>query len=107
VSDVAVEALFHQTGIIRANTLDEMFDLATAMSGQPLPKGKRVAILTNAGGLRILCADTCEANGLIVQELHDSTKNPIFALPPGEGCVIIDSRIRVEPLGTQRAQPNL
>jgi acetate---CoA ligase (ADP-forming) len=82
-SDLAVEALFHQSGIIRADTLDEMFDLAAAVSGQPLPKGKRVAILTNAGGLGILCADTCEANSLLVQELHDSTKNLLKQfLPP-------------------------
>jgi acetyl coenzyme A synthetase (ADP forming)-like protein len=82
-SDVAVEALFHQTGVIRADTLDEMFDLAAAMSLQPLPTGKQTAILTNAGGLGILCADTCEANGLFVQELQDSTKNRLRQfLPP-------------------------
>ena len=73
-SDIAVEALFHQTGVLRAETLDEMFDLAASLSNQPLPKGRQVAILTNAGGLGILCADTCEANGLIVKELRDSTK---------------------------------
>src|SRR5205814_4138438 len=66
-SDVAVEALFRQTGVIRAGTLDEMFDLAAALSNQPLPRGRRVAILTNAGGLGILCADTCEAGGLAVR----------------------------------------
>jgi acetate---CoA ligase (ADP-forming) len=82
-SDVAVEALFHQTGVIRADTLDEMFDLAAALSNQPLPHGRRVAILTNAGGLGILCADTCEANGLVVQELSHSTKNRLRQfLPP-------------------------
>jgi acetyl coenzyme A synthetase (ADP forming)-like protein len=73
-ADVAVEALFHQTGVIRAETLDEMFDLAVALSLQPLPRGSRVGILTNAGGLGILCADACEAAGLTVQELGDSTK---------------------------------
>ena len=73
-SDVAVDALFHQTGVIRAETLDEMFDLAAALSAQPLPQGRRVAILTNAGGLGILCADTCEANDLLVQELSEATK---------------------------------
>ncbi len=82
-SDVAVDALFRQTGVIRAETLDEMFDLAAALSTQPLPKGKRVAILTNAGGLGILCADTCEANGLVVQELQEATKNRLRQfLPP-------------------------
>ena len=49
-SDVAVEALFHQTGVIRAETLEEMFDLAAVLGSQPLPPGRRVAIVTNAGG---------------------------------------------------------
>ena len=60
-SDVAVDALFRQTGVIRADTLAEMFDLAAALGSQPLPQGRRVAIVTNAGGPGILCADTCEA----------------------------------------------
>jgi len=82
-ADVAVDALFQQTGVIRAETLDEMFDLAAALSTQPLPMGRRVAVLTNAGGLGILCADTCEANGLVVQELSDATKKKLHEfLPP-------------------------
>jgi len=81
--DVAVDALFHQTGVIRAETLDEMFDLAAALSAQPLPIGRRVAILTNAGGLGILCADTCEASGLSVKELTETTKQQLKKfLPP-------------------------
>ena len=72
--DVAVDALFHQTGVIRAETLGEMFDLALTLSSQPLPQGRRVAILTNAGGLGILCADACEANGLVVQQPSDQTR---------------------------------
>lgn len=81
--DVATEALFHQTGVIRAESLGEMFDLAAALSSEPLPKGRRVAVLTNAGGLGILCADACEANGLVVQELDDETKRKLTKfLPP-------------------------
>ena len=72
--DVAVDALFHQTGVIRAESLGEMFDLALTLSSQPLPQGRRVAILTNAGGLGILCADACEANGLVVQQPSDQTR---------------------------------
>jgi acetate---CoA ligase (ADP-forming) len=86
-SDVAVEALFHQTGVIRAESLDEMFDLAAALSAQPLPKGRRVAILTNAGGLGILCADTCEANDLLVQELSKSTKTQLKEFLPATASV--------------------
>ncbi len=81
--DVAVDALFHQTGVIRADTLDEMFDLAAALSSQPLPLGRRVAVLTNAGGLGILCADACEAHGLAVQELAEPLKRRLREfLPP-------------------------
>ena len=87
-SDVAVEALFRQTGVIRADTLNEMFDLAAALSNQPLPRGRRVAILTNAGGLGILCADTCEASGLQVQELSDSTKNRLKQFLPSTASVL-------------------
>ena len=87
-SDVAVEALFHQTGVIRADTLDEMFDLADALSNQPLPPGRRVAILTNAGGLGILCADTCEASGLVVAELSESTKHRLREFLPATASVM-------------------
>ncbi len=86
-SDVAVDALFHQTGVIRAETLDEMFDLASALSTQPLPLGKRVAILTNAGGLGILCADTCEGHGLAVQELSEGTKGSLKTFLPATASV--------------------
>lgn len=72
-SDATVDALFRQNGVIRTDTLEEMLDVATLLAGQPLPAGNRVAIVTNTGGLGILCADTCEANGLVVPELADAT----------------------------------
>jgi acetate---CoA ligase (ADP-forming) len=87
-SDVAVEALFHQTGVIRANTLEEMFDLAAAFGSQPLPAGNRVGILTNAGGPGILCADTCEANQLEIPELSEQTRSLLKRfLPPAASVV--------------------
>jgi acetyl coenzyme A synthetase (ADP forming)-like protein len=73
-SDLAVDALFHQTGVIRAETLEELFDLVVALSSQPLPRGRRVGVLTNAGGPAILCADACEAAGLLVPELSAATQ---------------------------------
>lgn len=85
--DLATDALFQQTGVIRADTLGEMFDLALAMSSQPLPRGRRVALLTNAGGLGILCADACEANGLTVQELADETKTRLREFLPAAASV--------------------
>src|SRR5205814_7892053 len=81
-NDVAVDALFRQTGVIRAETLDEMFDLAAALENQPLPLGRRVGIVTNAGGPGILCTDACEAGGLIVPELSESTKSKLRAFLP-------------------------
>jgi acetyl coenzyme A synthetase (ADP forming)-like protein len=72
--DVAVDALFRQTGVIRAETLDEMFEIAVALENQPLPPGRRVGIITNAGGPGILCTDACEAAGLKVPELSEPTK---------------------------------
>jgi acetyl coenzyme A synthetase (ADP forming)-like protein len=82
-SDVAVEALFSQTGVIRAQTLEEMFDLAALLASQPLPKGRRVGIVTNAGGPGILCTDACEANGLVVPEFSEQTKKRLSEfLPP-------------------------
>jgi acetyl coenzyme A synthetase (ADP forming)-like protein len=81
-SDVATSALFHQTGVIRADTLEEMLALATGLAAQPLPDGRRVAILTNAGGPAILCADACEAGGLMVPELSTHTKAQLAAFLP-------------------------
>jgi acetate---CoA ligase (ADP-forming) len=69
----AVEALFQQTGVIRTDTLEEMFDVATLLSSQGLPGGRKVAILTNAGGPGILAADALESNGLEVPALSDRT----------------------------------
>jgi acetyl coenzyme A synthetase (ADP forming)-like protein len=78
-NEVAVDALFHQTGVIRADTLEEMFDLAAALGSQPLPPGRRVAIVTNAGGPAILCADRCEAGGLVLPQLSGSLKSQLAA----------------------------
>ena len=86
-SDVTVDALFQQSGVIRTNTLEEMFDVATLLAHQPCPDGHRVAILTNAGGLGILCADTCEANGLVVPQLSESTALELRGFLPGEASV--------------------
>ena len=85
--DVAVDALFRQAGVIRTDTLDEMFDVASLVAHQPLPKGKRVAILTNAGGLGILCADACEAGGLEISSLSDVTTKALRAMLPAEASV--------------------
>ena len=65
-SEAHVESLFRQAGVIRADTLEEMFDVAVLLSSQPLPRGNRVAILSNSGGVLTICADACDAGGLSI-----------------------------------------
>lgn len=86
-SDVAVEALFRQAGVTRCDTLEELFDVAALFANQPLPAGNRVGIITNAGGLGILCADACEANGLELPVLSEETQAKLRALLPAEASV--------------------
>jgi acyl-CoA synthetase (NDP forming) len=78
-AEAPVDALFRLTGIIRAETLDEMFDLAAALDRQPLPAGRRVAILSDGGGPGLLCAGACEAARLIVPPFSDSTVKRLAA----------------------------
>ena len=85
--DAVVDALFRQSGVIRTRTLAEMFDVAALLAHQPLPNGNRVAILTNAGGPAILCADTCEAEGLVVPPLPEDVQAQLRALLPPEASV--------------------
>lgn len=73
-SDVTVDALFRQAGVIRTDTLSELFDVASLLANQPLPNGHRVGIITNAGGPGILCADACEARELDVPVLSETTQ---------------------------------
>jgi acetyl coenzyme A synthetase (ADP forming)-like protein len=73
-SDVTVDALFRQAGVIRTDVLAEMFDVAALLTTQPVPRGDRVAIITNAGGAGILAADACEDLGLHVPELASDTQ---------------------------------
>lgn len=82
-SDRTVDALFAQSGVVRAETLAEMLDLAALFSTQPLPEGPRVAIVTNAGGPGIMCADACDAVGLEVPETPPEVRERLreFANP--------------------------
>jgi acetyltransferase len=85
--DVAVDALFEQCGVIRATTLEELFDFAMAFSNQPVPRGDRVAIITNAGGPGILTADACESLGLEIAPLTEETRARLRAEVPEEASV--------------------
>lgn len=86
-SDVAVDALFHQAGVIRAESLDELLALAAGLSNQPLPLGRRVGIITNAGGPAILCTDACESEALIVPELSGRTKSSLASFLPSAAAL--------------------
>jgi acetyl coenzyme A synthetase (ADP forming)-like protein len=82
--DVAVEALFRQAGVVRTETLSELFSVASVFANQPLPSGRRVGILTNGGGPGILAADACEAIGLEVAQLAPETCDELRSFLPAE-----------------------
>jgi acetyl coenzyme A synthetase (ADP forming)-like protein len=82
--DVAVDALFAQAGVIRTDTLEELFDVAVLLSTQPVPVGPRVGVVTNAGGPGILLADACDAHGLVLPELTPATLDTLRAFLPAQ-----------------------
>ncbi|HKY98509.1 MAG TPA: acetate--CoA ligase family protein [Gemmatimonadaceae bacterium] len=86
-SDITVDALFKHSGVIRTDTLEEMFDVAALLGSQSAPKGRRVAILTNAGGPGILCADACAAEGLEVPSFSPNTQQALRNLLPAEASI--------------------
>ncbi len=82
-SDSAYDAAFHQSGVIRARSVSELFTYSTAFAYQPLPAGRRVAIITNAGGPGIMATDAAEKNGLNLATLSEETiKHLRENLPP-------------------------
>lgn len=85
-SDEAVNALFRQAGVIRVDTIEELFDTASLLANQPIPSGRRVGIVTNAGGPGILAADAMEANGLQLPELSEELQSQIAARLPYEAA---------------------
>ena len=82
--DIGVDALFAQAGVIRTSTLEEMFDVVALLSSQPVPRGNRVAVVTNAGGPGILFADACEAHGLELPELTPATLEQLRSFLPAQ-----------------------
>jgi len=86
-TDLAADALMEQCGVVRAQTVEELFDYAMAFPRLPLPKGNRVAIVSNAGGPAIILADACESLGLSVHELSAETQAAIRRRVPDEAAV--------------------
>ncbi|HEY8030341.1 MAG TPA: GNAT family N-acetyltransferase [Gaiellaceae bacterium] len=86
-SDAAIDALFRHAGVLRPRTLEELVDAAALFASQPLPAGRRVGVVTNAGGLGILCADACEASGLELPPLAEPTRQALAAHLPLEASV--------------------
>ena len=87
-SDAIVDDLFRQSGVIRTNTLEELFDVAALLANQPLPLGRRVAIVTNAGGPGILASDALEASGLEIPQLGEETRAQLRAFLPAAASVV-------------------
>ncbi len=85
--DAAVDALLSQCGVMRADTVEELFDLAMAFGSLPLPRDNRVAIVTNAGGPGIIIADACESEGLEVAQFTPETLTELKGLFPEEASV--------------------
>ena len=86
-ADIAYGAAFLRSGIVRADTFESLFDYATALSMQPLPKGNRTAIITNAGGPGIMAADAVENASLQVTTLSDSIATALRSKLPEAASV--------------------
>jgi acetyl coenzyme A synthetase (ADP forming)-like protein len=86
-ADATIDALFEQAGVIRADTTRELFAIAALLSAQPVPRGARVGIVTNATGPGIMCADACSAAGVDVPELGSSVRTRLSDALPGGASV--------------------
>ena len=86
-SDKVVDAIMDQFGIVRADDLNDLFNIAKGFENFPVPKGSRVGVITNAGGPAILTVDSLEKNGLTLAELGDETKTKLREIAPPQGSV--------------------
>lgn len=86
-ADAAVDALFRQAGVIRTHDLDELFDITALLANQPVPAGRKVAVLTNAGGPGILLADALESIGLMLPELSQDLQKKLRSYLSAEATV--------------------
>ncbi len=85
--DVAVDALFSQAGVIRVTTLEELFDVTALLANQPVPRGRRVGVVTNAGGPAILAVDALESEGLEVPTFSDELQDHLRSFLSNDAAV--------------------
>jgi len=85
--EVAADALLRQCGVIRVSSIGGLIDVVAGFGRLPLPKGNRVAIVTNAGGPAIMAADSVESQGLEIAELSQETRDRLTAILPAEASV--------------------
>lgn len=77
--EVSVDAMLRQTGMIRVETLEQVFDVCRLLVYQPLPQGRRVAVLSNAWSPAVLASDACAAAGLLMAEVAEETQKVLAA----------------------------
>jgi len=98
-SDLAYEVAFRHAGVIRVESMAELFDLALAFAKQPIPKGNRLAIVTNSGGPGIVATDAAEEKGLAIARFGKKTLDALRAALPREANIYNP----VDVLGDARA----
>jgi len=87
-ADVAYDSAFEKAGVLRASSAEELFEWSRALAWLPLPKGRRMAVLTNAGGPGVMSADFIETHGMTLAELSEPTIKKLRALLPPAASLI-------------------
>jgi acetyl coenzyme A synthetase (ADP forming)-like protein len=104
-TDVPVSAILEQCGVLRANTIEELFDVARALDRCPIPAGPRVAILSNAGGPAIMATDACVNQELQMATLSENSLAGLRDFLPAEASITnpIDMIASANPEGYAKA----
>jgi acetate---CoA ligase (ADP-forming) len=87
-ADATYDALFRQCGVLRASSIEELFDIGKVFASGIKPRGRAAAILTNAGGPAIMAADACSAHGIKLPPLSDETRQALASYLPPEAALI-------------------
>jgi acetyltransferase len=82
--DILTDAFLKQCGVIRCQTLEELLESALVLTSQPMPSGKRVGVVTNAGGPGILVSDALENHGLELGKISDESRTALSQILPAE-----------------------